>query len=41
MKLMGEVYMSLERCDSCQEVLQSSGKCEMYKKGMAVDGEMW
>ena len=32
--------MCLGRCDSCQEVCQSSGRCEMYSKGVSVDGEV-
>ena len=30
--------MAVGRCDSCQEVLHSSGKCEICLKGMSVDG---
>ena len=32
--------MCLGRCDSCQKVLQLSGRCERYNKCMLVDGEV-
>ena len=32
--------MFLGMCDSCQEVCQSSGRCERYCKAMSVDGEV-
>ena len=38
--LVGDVYRSLGRCDTHQEVLQPSGRCERYKKGMPVDKDL-
>ena len=38
--VMAEVCVDVGRCDSCQEVLQSSGKCEICLKGVSVDGQV-
>ena len=37
---MGEMSRCLGRCDSCQELRQLSGRCEMYSKAMSVEGEV-
>ena len=30
----------LGSCDSCQEECQSAMRCERYKKGVSIDGEV-